>query len=337
MNSSDRRIVERKYWDPIVRAIGRQLSPGGNAGRLSILIYHRVFPEADPLYPDEVDRDTFDWQMSLLSRCFNVLSLADAVKRLQDGTLPPHSVCVTFDDGYLDNHDVALPVLRKWNIPATFFVASGYLNGSCMWNDIIFETVRQANGQVLDLTSIGLGAYSIGSFSERRSAALALVSQLKYLEQNRRSETINRLVEAGGAVAPSNLMMQPRHVQAMSREGMDIGAHTHSHPILSRVSRETARAEIERGRDELQAMIGQRITLFAYPNGFPGSDYTSEHVQLVRDLGFSAAVSTAWGCALRKSDPYELPRFTPWDMTPARFSARLLHNYLRVAPVVTGK
>jgi hypothetical protein len=71
------------------------------------------------------------------------------------------------------------------------------------------------------------------------------------------------------------------------------------------------------------------VRLFAYPNGKPGRDYSREHVDMVRELGFEAAVSTAWGVGHAASDPYQLPRFTPWDKTPGRFALRLLHNTFR--------
>ena len=75
-------------------------------------------------------------------------------------------------------------------------------------------------------------------------------------------------------------------------------------------------------------MTGQPVTLFAYPNGRPGRDYGDGHVQMVKDAGFQAAVSTRWAPAMRDSDPFQLPRFTPWDVTPGRFLARLLANGL---------
>lgn len=335
MTTPDDRFVAR-LRNRAIRGAGNWLAPGGAGGRLGILIYHRVVPAIDPLYPDEVDRAGFDWQMALLARGFNVLRLDEAVDRLWVGTLPPRAACVTFDDGYRDNHDVALPVLRKWNIPATFFIASGYLDGGCMWNDIIFESLRQAPGPRLDLAGLGLGTLRIASTDERRRAARALIAQLKYLAPEQRDEQVNRIVGTIGARVPDDLMMRPDHLRALCDAGMDIGAHTVSHPILARVSHVAAQKEIAYGRSALESIIARPVSLFAYPNGVPGTDYTAEHVQLVRDLGFKAAVSTAWGAATRTSERFELPRFTPWDMTPARFAARLLHNYLRVEPVVPG-
>src|SRR6185437_9329380 len=106
------------------------------------------------------------------------------------------------------------------------------------------------------------------------------------------------------------------------------GAHTVTHPILTQVDARTARQDIADGRDTLEDVIHQPVRLFAYPNGKPAKDYGAEHVQIVRDLGFSAAVSTAPGAARARESVFELPRFTPWDASARRWSWRLARNLL---------
>jgi peptidoglycan/xylan/chitin deacetylase (PgdA/CDA1 family) len=102
-----------------------------------------------------------------------------------------------------------------------------------------------------------------------------------------------------------------------------------SHPILARLEPDSASSEIRDSRSRLEAITGAPVTLFAYPNGKPGLDYLREHVGMVRELGFEAAVSTARGVAHSTSDPFQLPRFTPWDRTPGRFLLRLIQNTFR--------
>jgi len=114
----------------------------GDGSRLSILIYHRVLPGPDPLNNWDPTAAEFESQIRALSRFFTPLALGEAVERLRKGTLPAHAACVTFDDGYRDNVDVALPILRRHGVPATFFIATGYLNGGRMWNDTVIESIR---------------------------------------------------------------------------------------------------------------------------------------------------------------------------------------------------
>jgi peptidoglycan/xylan/chitin deacetylase (PgdA/CDA1 family) len=294
---------------------------------VSILIYHRVVPEPDPLVPDQVCAKEFDWQLGVLSRWFRVLPLREAAARLRDGTLPVRSACVTFDDGYRDNVEVALPILRRHGVPATFFLATSFLDGGRMWNDSVIETVRRARGDTLDARCIGLDTLNISTIELKRHAIERALAALKYLPLDERQ----RRVEALGSAheLPSDLMMTAGQAQRLHANAMEIGAHTVTHPILARLNPEHAGNEIRDSKTRLEAITGAPVTLFAYPNGKPGDDYLAEHVGIVRRLGFEAAVSTAWGVAHAASDPFQLPRFTPWDRTPGKFLLRLMHNTFR--------
>jgi peptidoglycan/xylan/chitin deacetylase (PgdA/CDA1 family) len=118
-------------------------------------------------------------------------------------------------------------------------------------------------------------------------------------------------------------------VRSLDANGMEIGAHTVTHPILARLDAARASDEIRQSKLRLEAITGKPVKLFAYPNGKPGRDYGREHVGMVKELGFEAAVSTAWGVANAQSDAFQLPRFTPWDKSPGKFVLRLLHNTFR--------
>jgi peptidoglycan/xylan/chitin deacetylase (PgdA/CDA1 family) len=296
---------------------------------LSILIYHRVVPEPDALVPDQVCAREFDWQLAVLDRWFNVLPLRDAVARLRDGTLPARAACVSFDDGYADNDTVALPILRKYGMSATFFVATAYLDGGRMFNDSVIETVRAVRGTRLDARGAGLDALPISTLDERRRTIEILLGALKYLPQEERQRRVDALATEAAGGLPSDLMMTSGQVRHLRERGMEVGAHTVSHPILANLTPENARIEIRGSKQRLEAITGAPVTLFAYPNGKPGVDYRREHIGMVRELGFDAAFSTAWGVSVRGSDRYQLPRFTPWDRTPGRFVARLMQNTFR--------
>ena len=126
----------------LLKALFHLMSPGGARARLSVLIFHRVLPEPDPLFPDEMHARRFDVLCGWLTSWFKVLPLDEAVARLKAGTLPARAVCITFDDGYADNHHVALPILRRHGLVATFFIATGFLDGGRMWNDTVIEAIR---------------------------------------------------------------------------------------------------------------------------------------------------------------------------------------------------
>jgi peptidoglycan/xylan/chitin deacetylase (PgdA/CDA1 family) len=305
------------------------LSPAGARGRLSILIFHRVHEQPDPLFPGEPDAAAFEAQMRWVGAWFNVVPLAAAVELLYAGNLPARALSITFDDGYADNAEVAAPILSRLGLTATFFVATGFLEGGCMWNDRIIEAIRRCRSEKLDLTSIGLGVLCLESVAERRKAVMTLLNSIKHRSPDDRATAVDAVVEAaGGGTAPS-LMMSSEQVRRLSLLGMEVGAHTVSHPILTRLNSASARQEILANKEHLEQLLGWPVKLFAYPNGVPHQDYTAEHVQMVRDCGFTAAVTTAWGAAAANTDRYQLPRFTPWDRTRLRYGARLLWNLSR--------
>ena len=314
----------------LMKTAAQWLSPAGPSARLSVLIFHRVLPLPDPLFPDEMHARRFDELCGWLKSWFTVLPLDEAVAKLNTGTLPGRAACITFDDGYADNHDVAMPILRRHGLSATFFIATGFLDGGRMWNDTIIESVRSCKVRILDLSSLDLGRHAIASIDEKRAAISSLINQIKYRAFEERVTVTEQLAGLARVQLPHDLMMSSHQVKSMRQAGMQIGAHTMSHPILARLTDEHARQEISGSKNFLEQLLCEPIGLFAYPNGKPGEDYSPQSVAVARSLGFDAAVSTAWGTNRAGDDLFQMRRFTPWDHGRLRFGVRMLAN-LRTA------
>lgn len=309
-------------------------SPAGKNARLSILIYHRVLEKPDLLLGGDSDISTFDFHLSVLTRYFNVLPLHEAIQRLKNGSLPSRAACITFDDGYADNAEIALPILQKYGVPATFFIAAGFINnGGMMWNDRVIEIVRRAQGETLDLTSLGLDTYDISTLSQRRESLFSLIEVLKYQSYDSRLDYVEKLHQLIPVDLPDNFMMSNQQLKALHSAGMEIGGHTVTHPILARLESKHAYKEIAEGKEILEGIIGEPVRYFAYPNGKPDQDYTAEHAQMLKKIGFSAAVSTTWGAVRGNSDIFQLPRFTPWDKNDTRFVMRMIQNMFKEVSV----
>ena len=308
------------------------LSPGGRWGRLTIVMYHRVLDRPDSLAPFTPTAQIFDWHMETLANGFNVLPLSEAIDRLIKRSLPPRAACITFDDGYRDNFTVASPVMQRYGLPATIFVATGFLDGGLMWNDSVIETVRHAPGASIDASSLGLGVHPITSDAERLQAIHTLINQLKYLPFADRLAHVNELSAIIGTALPADLMLSTADVIAARRTNIEIGAHTVNHPILTQISDSQTRIELAESKATLESILKEKINLFAYPNGRPDLDYALRHANMVKEAGFKMAVSTASGAASAESDLFQLPRYAPWDKLKSRLQLRLLQNIWRPAP-----
>ena len=326
----------------MLKKLTGMVSPAGSQGKLTILIFHRVLPSVDPLFPDQIDARRFDSICRWIKSWFNVLPLNEAVSCLKEGSLPARALSITFDDGYADNHDFALPILKSHEISAAFFIATGYLNGGRMWNDTVIEAIRGSKVGKLDLRGLDqfeekLGSLQIVSVEEKRASIESIISRIKYLPGDERTKVAATIAERCGAALPRNMMMTSEQLVAMRKAGMTIGAHTVSHPILAKLNSTEVRREILEGKTTLESMLQVDIRLFAYPNGKPNIDYLERDARLLSDMGFDAAFSTAWGVADCESDLMQLPRFTPWDQISVFFGLRLLWSMLSNGRLKVGQ
>ncbi|MDP4299907.1 polysaccharide deacetylase family protein [Leptothrix discophora] len=299
--------------------------------RLPVLMYHRVLDRSDPLQPGVPDAALADLQFKLLSDLFRVVPMETAIDELHNGRLKPRTLCITFDDGYRDNHDVALPLLRRHGLTATFFVASGFLGQGRMFNDTVLEAVRRLPDGPLDLADWGIEPLQLGDAASRVRAISVITRGIKHNEPHKRQAATEALAALVACPLPEDVMMTPEQVTTLSREGMSIGGHTVNHPILSTVDDATARREIVENRAALTALTGTAPMTFAYPNGKPGADYGPRHAAIVREAGYSSAVSTSYGVGDRDTDRYEYPRVALSKTTYTKVFLQLMRasSYVR--------
>lgn len=307
------------------RVAAKYALPGAACGRFHIFIFHRVLAQMDPLFPNsEPDIKRFDKIVRAISSVYNVLPLDEAVSRLHSDTLPARTACISFDDGYLDNYTNALPVLKKYKVPATVFIASHYMQGEIMWNDRIIEAVKQFDGK-LALPSLGVNGYDCSLVENKRHILRVLVDKIKYLLPAERLDAVDEVEVLTKFKHKNRMMMCEDEVRELRKSGMLIGAHTQTHPILTSLDDVDSRREIENSKSDLEAVLGETVISFAYPNGRYGRDYNERHALMVKEAGFEFAVSTNSG-VVKKTDPlYELPRFTPWDINISKFIARSIY------------
>jgi peptidoglycan/xylan/chitin deacetylase (PgdA/CDA1 family) len=294
---------------------------------LAVLTYHRVAREPDPLRVRMLTAGEFRGQMRMLSRFFRPLALAEGLHALHAGTLPPRSVAVTFDDGYADNVHVALPILAAEGVPATFFIATSYLDGGRMWNDTVIEALRQMAPGEHRFQHAADGVLRVPADGGRRPLVLSLLAQLKHLPDDERRDAAAELAALADGPLPADLMMRRQDVGALLEAGMDVGGHTRTHPILAGLEAAKAEEEIVGGLEDLVSLTGRAVTSFAYPNGRRGRDYGDREVAILRRIGVEAALVTDRGIVRPDSDPLQAPRLAPVHKDAARFAFTLWRAY----------
>jgi peptidoglycan/xylan/chitin deacetylase (PgdA/CDA1 family) len=295
------------------------------------LIFHRILDQVDPMSPDEPTTAWFRGLVRMLARHFEPISLGEALDRAAVGRLSGRTLSITFDDGYADNFTNALPVLEEFGVPATFFVASGFLDGGRMWNDTIIETIRRLAPGRYELEITEPAAIELSDWASRRSAASRVITAWKHLPPAQRQAKVDGLAALAGDL-PDDLMMTGAQLRALAGSAhATVGGHTRFHPILASITDAEAAAEIEAGKRDLEALLQRELTLFAYPNGKLERDYRAAHRALVERAGFRAAVATDWGTLDASTDAFAIPRFTPWQRNLGRFAldlARCHHGML---------
>lgn len=314
----------RRVW----RRLKRSLAPQRGA---LILCYHRVAEMPQSPRRLWVSPQRFAEQLDALTKHFVPLSLSELVERLRAGKVPDKAVVVTFDDGYADNLWNARPLLERFGVPATVFVATGLVgtDREFYWDELerllLSETVKQGseetekqgNGetkkrrgeQELRLEMGGqVRRWRLVTPEECLKAYHEIHDEMTSMPPEQREAILKQLRIWAGAKErgrPTHRLMTIEELVAIRRDGLvEIGAHTVNHPDLSALPPERQRWEIETSKRQLEEWLGRPIRWFAYPYG-RGSAVTR---QLVQEAGCEAACSMSLGSTINRSDPFWLPR-----------------------------
>jgi peptidoglycan/xylan/chitin deacetylase (PgdA/CDA1 family) len=282
---------------------------------LVVLIYHRVIDLPTDPQQLAVHPDRFRQQLQALKDVFEIRRFEQSWAGLDRPT-----VVITFDDGYVDNHEYALPILEELGIPATFFITTGYVGSSreLWWDEL--ERVLYCSSGGTALSRIGPVAldrtYDCAKASEREALYHSIHPQLKILDVAERESALADLASAmtGTPEARSSYrVMNVNELVKMAASPMvTLGAHTVSHQPLSSLSVAEQGAEIEDSRTQLCDWIGRPVNVFSYPFGNRG-DYTQATVDLCRKAGFTRVAANHAGVVRRTTDPVMVPRFLVRD------------------------
>jgi peptidoglycan/xylan/chitin deacetylase (PgdA/CDA1 family) len=288
-----------------------------------ILMYHRIAPDGSAGGGLAVTPSNFSEHLQALRSALRPIRLSDLVDSLAQDTLPPRSVAITFDDGYLDNLVVAKPLLEQWGTPATVFVVSSYVgSGRRFWWDELERVCLAAElPPTVELVLGGRTRRWQVPADDRRHLFRELRQALGQLEERERNELLAHLQRLSRTSAPNRVETLSRDQLGRLAEGdlVDIGAHTVTHPRLTDVSGKRQVDEIEQSRRQLAELLGVEISLFSYPFGA----HDARTVRSARRAGVSCACTTVATGVRTTDDPFRLPRLAVDDWSGDELVARL--------------
>lgn len=235
-----------------------------------------------------------------LSRRYRVLPLSEAVACLEQGrTLPDYSVCLTMDDGFRSTHDLAFPVLQKYQVPATIYLATEFVHEKKpIWVDRVSYSLVQAGRSLAELRAV--------KKELKHAVQDDIVSRVEEIER----ATGHRLPARVDVpdLPPTQRSLDWDQIRRMKASGLvEFGSHTHSHRILGRCSPAVAAEELRVSRQIIESHLDGPCDHFCYPNGTPG-DFTEGTEALVRAAGYRSSVTTVPGWNLAGDSPLGLRR-----------------------------
>ena len=258
-----------------------------------------------------------------LKRDFRLVTVAQAAEALARG-LDEDLMVITCDDGYATNLELAWPVLREEDVAATIYVTSGFVDGEPLWFDFgrrALSALRQSP-EKLSTSGRETLARVVGPELATHLDPGATVRYLKSVPGKDRHAVLDVLADLDLDLLPGPTPLTWDQVRELGEAGLEIGAHTVTHPILSRLPAAEQEREIVGSRERIEEATGIRPTTFAFPNG-SAEDFGTETVEILRCQGFVANCTTIRGSNASGCDPMTLKRLGIGSDSNALLTARL--------------
>ncbi len=302
-------------------------------GRPVILMYHRIADEPFDPWGIAVSPDNFAEQVRWLAQGRTLLSLPQFADLHRSGQIPDDAVAVTFDDGYACTAKIAAPLLDRFRVPATIFIAAG-MHGRVrlFWWDELAQIVMTYPGttiRVLDRT-FGLGERQRGDRAwprdnrkrtARQQGFYAVWAALQPLPSEKIEEALAEMRghHASPAADETHRLMTPDEMRSISSPNIEFGSHAMTHASLPSLTRHEKAREIRDSIGACEQLVGARPISFAYPFG----DYDRESRALVADAGFACACSVEGRAVAPGDDIFALPRIKVGNWTGRRLGREL--------------
>lgn len=271
-----------------------------------IFMYHRINKNGDSIFTG-LDVSIFEKQVACLKKYFSLVILSQFIN-LIGNTNKPLAV-ITFDDGYKNTLDNAYPILRKYEVPANVFLTTGpVINEDMLWTDKL-NLLRNEDCSVLEKKE-----------------------HLKTLFNKEKDTKFNKVLSQSKidlkSIPTREKMLSVKDVNYMTKNGIEFGAHTINHPILTNIDIGEAKKEIAGSKLEIESITRRTVTTFCYPNG-KTTDFNKNITQLLKEEGFECAVTSIEGKVTSFDNRFELKRISLGDRDPGLVILRLIKEILK--------
>jgi peptidoglycan/xylan/chitin deacetylase (PgdA/CDA1 family) len=290
---------------------------------LIIIMYHRVGPFKDLWSLKPIDQVIFEDQINYLKNNYSIISFDSLISSLENNKpLPRRAAIITFDDGYKDVYECAYPILKKYNLSATIFLSTGHIEtGILFWTDKLRYILLKTKEQSFNWDYAN--EIQLSSLADKSKAIQKIISSLKRKPNLEKEIILNDLERILNVEIPSDLANESiltwKEIIEMSLNGIDFGAHTVTHPILTSVSVGQAKFEIEKSKEDIENKIHRPVITFCYPFG-QAEDYNQLLINVLKKSGFKCAVTAIDGVANPEKGLFELNRISPgYDLDSFKF------------------
>lgn len=293
--------------------------------KIAMLMYHRIASVNFDPWDLAVSAENFEDQLRLLQKKYTIISLRDLVAFLEGGEMPGNAVCLSFDDAYADNFDTAFTLLKKYQVPATFFVPDFFIEHQQVywWDELAAIIFCDKAEALMHDPKIAAWRWPQEPPDETCREFIAAWEKLRLLPYTEVREVLDQL--RAGKDGRINLQefgqpMTTAALRTVAESGLvSIGLHTSTHPFLSTLAPEVQYSELQANMQWINQFPGAMPTVLAYPYGNYGADTNS----VLQRLGIRFAFTTQASTIRRESAPDALGRFAVKDWSPDIFDAQL--------------
>ena len=290
-----------------------------NRKSILILTYHSVLPDSERFeqfdYRNCVSSENFDQQIIYLKKKYSVISMDEAVNRINTNTVNKSFAVITFDDGFRNNFKYAFPVLAQNGVPGTFYTATDFMDKeNILWTEVVTALILFTKKKQISIQLDEDCVLPLQSNEDKISASIKIRKYLKNkfdAEKNRVLQDLKYQCSDVGSILERDeeryAFMKWQEVREMAEAGMEIGSHTHTHTLLNMVDEQTTYEELDTSKKLIEKHLNRACNHFSYPNG-ELENFTTAHILQLEALGYHSAVSQVKGVNTNQDNLYKLKR-----------------------------